>query len=137
MACVFLVACVEVGTVAVHAALAFMFVPVLTYVGGTMVVYALMAASCGDVSEDLEDVAYVVVVERTERVMVERADAQDCPICLAHAEAPVSLVCGHAFHEACIARWLAVRATCPMCRASPSAALKPQYNNNRIGLVLS
>lgn len=122
MACVLLAACVEVGMVAVQAALAFMVVPALMYVGGTMVVYALMVASCGDVSEHLEDVAYVVEWSRigTECVMVERADAQDCPVCLAHAESPVSLVCGHAFHEACIARWLAVRATCPMCRASPN-----------------
>lgn len=123
MACVFLVACIEVGTGAVQSALVLMVVPFLTYVGATMVIYALMAASCGDVSDDLEDVAYVVEWSRvgTERVMVAPADAQECPICLAHAEAPVSLVCGHAFHEECITRWLAVRVTCPMCRASPKS----------------
>jgi hypothetical protein len=42
--------------------------------------------------------------------------AQECPICLAHAEAPVALACGHAFHRACVERWLAHAATCPMCR---------------------
>jgi hypothetical protein len=44
------------------------------------------------------------------------AVAQECPICLAHAEAPVALACGHAFHLACVDRWLAHDATCPMCR---------------------
>ena len=30
-----------------------------------------------------------------------------------------TLLCGHAFHEECIARWFAVRVSCPVCRASP------------------
>ena len=53
-----------------------------------------------------------------------------CPICLsglcglcglyglcgaAHATAVTA--CGHAFHAACIARWLARARTCPVCRA--------------------
>jgi len=41
--------------------------------------------------------------------------AEPCPICLDRGCAAVT-ACGHAFHAACIARWLARATTCPACR---------------------
>jgi hypothetical protein len=39
-----------------------------------------------------------------------------CPVCLDLGCGAVT-ACGHAFHAACIARWLAHATTCPACRA--------------------
>jgi hypothetical protein len=44
------------------------------------------------------------------------ADAEKCPVCLELGCGAVA-ACGHAFHAACIARWLARATTCPVCRA--------------------
>ena len=45
--------------------------------------------------------------------------AHACAICLdgAGEGALEPLACGHAFHRACAARWLASHPTCPICRA--------------------
>ncbi len=50
--------------------------------------------------------------------LVVRAPPAECTVCLAHADAPVALACGHAFHAACVSRWLELTPTCPLCRAS-------------------
>ena len=50
--------------------------------------------------------------------LVVRAPPAECIVCLAHADAPVALACGHAFHAACVSRWLELTPTCPLCRAS-------------------
>jgi len=57
------------------------------------------------------------------------AEKPNCAICLEalhragpSAEdrgwAPEALACGHAFHGACIRRWLAKAATCPLCKGA-------------------
>lgn len=46
-------------------------------------------------------------------------EAADCHICLEPFEAGaevVKLKCGHAYHHACIATWLRMKRTCPICR---------------------
>jgi hypothetical protein len=43
-----------------------------------------------------------------------------CAVCteeIAAADAVVRLPCAHWYHHGCIAPWLGIRATCPMCRA--------------------
>jgi hypothetical protein len=86
----------------------FMTVPAICYASGILIMHALMAAPCAAVVEDAG----------TGNVMaaIRPADALDCPICLAYAAEPAALVCGHAFHAACITLWLSARGTCPMCR---------------------
>jgi hypothetical protein len=48
----------------------------------------------------------------------ERGEVDVCPICHEgmRREASAALLCGHAFHRACIDRWLDSRETCPCCR---------------------
>lgn len=49
----------------------------------------------------------------------------ECAVCLAEfAEGEIGRAlprCGHGFHEACIATWLRVNTTCPLCRAPVAA----------------
>ncbi|CAL4898232.1 unnamed protein product [Urochloa decumbens] len=43
-----------------------------------------------------------------------------CAVCteeIAAADAVVRLPCAHWYHDGCIAPWLGIRGTCPMCRA--------------------
>ncbi|OEL23390.1 hypothetical protein BAE44_0015593 [Dichanthelium oligosanthes] len=43
-----------------------------------------------------------------------------CAVCteeIAVADAVVRLPCAHWYHDGCIAPWLGIRGTCPMCRA--------------------
>ena len=63
-----------------------------------------------------------------ERLAEKRAvevPIDECSICLqivaAHARVKV-LPCGHAFHGACIARWLQRSDLCPVCRAALPAS---------------
>jgi hypothetical protein len=60
--------------------------------------------------------------------VAEAAEPGECPICLERLASErlgrlerlgrVGVgACGHAFHAACIARWFARAATCPVCRA--------------------
>ncbi|XP_010548197.1 PREDICTED: probable E3 ubiquitin-protein ligase ATL44 [Tarenaya hassleriana] len=50
----------------------------------------------------------------------ESHSVTDCSICLADfadgEEIRVLPICGHAFHVACIDRWLSSRSSCPSCR---------------------
>ena len=48
----------------------------------------------------------------------EEEDADECPICLDALGASATLVCGHAFHRACIDDWATTEATCPCCRVA-------------------
>ncbi|KAF0695384.1 Aste57867_13818 [Aphanomyces stellatus] len=46
-------------------------------------------------------------------------DDDDCAICLddyVEDPAATALPCGHAFHDTCLAAWMAKQQTCPMCR---------------------
>ncbi|KAF0896917.1 hypothetical protein E2562_030767 [Oryza meyeriana var. granulata] len=50
-----------------------------------------------------------------------------CPVCLADFADGETIrllpECMHYFHAACIDEWLRTRATCPLCRAAPDAAV--------------
>jgi len=48
----------------------------------------------------------------------------DCAVCLdlLQARDATRLECGHAFHSACIDRWVSLKPSCPVCRA-PSDTL--------------
>ena len=115
-ACVLLGALYADASSVIWLALALSLMPafVLMLVCGTL---ALLSSSCGDVEDAEEEPTKAPIAQRA--MTMRSADPQDCPICLMRADAPVSLVCGHAFHEACIARWLMVSLTCPTCRADP------------------
>ena len=41
---------------------------------------------------------------------------EDCPICKAPAEQPLSAACDHAFCKSCIEKWGHHATSCPMCR---------------------
>lgn len=46
-----------------------------------------------------------------------------CPICLCQWTSPVSTLCGHIFCKSCIAQWVKVTKSCPVCKAG-AAKLK-------------
>ena len=48
----------------------------------------------------------------------EEEEADECPFCLYAPDASATLVCGHAFHRACIDDWATTEATCPFCRVA-------------------
>ena len=77
-----------------------------------LLIYGLMfAIACA------ADVCRRVRFLTMEHVTPTRLDA-DCVICLhGSGEEGVRLECGHAFHEACLSRWLRVAWRCPTCRA--------------------
>lgn len=59
------------------------------------------------------------IVERLPRVAVRDCGSSECGVCLVgldpHARV-VQLPCRHAFHPACISKWLTqCRNTCPLC----------------------
>ena len=45
-------------------------------------------------------------------------EADECPICQCPLDATKTLVCGHAFHRACIDDWATFETTCPICRGA-------------------
>lgn len=48
-------------------------------------------------------------------------DGAECVICLDRmTTVGARLPCGHVYHRACIARWAAIKPTCPLCTASLS-----------------
>ena len=52
----------------------------------------------------------------------------ECAICLAELDSggeARTLVCGHAFHAACINEWLSKDGRCPVCRPRPTTGLWP------------
>tara|TARA_B100000902_G_scaffold341742_1_gene345347 strand:+ start:119 stop:460 length:342 start_codon:yes stop_codon:yes gene_type:complete len=53
----------------------------------------------------------------------------ECPICLDTLEDTSTTSCGHAFHPACLERWLQVNNQCPMCRTSigPPVVYESEY----------
>lgn len=63
---------------------------------------------------------HVHFLDWQERLMHERIHHDVCPICLSNYQGEDELVvsrsCQHAFHEDCLARWLARQPICPCCR---------------------
>jgi hypothetical protein len=103
------------GTIGYGTGVAILLAPVWIYAGAAVMLGALLLTTPPE---------YEAVVERDARepstarvALVVRAPPAECAICLAHAEAPVALACGHAFHAACVAAWLERKPTCPLCRA--------------------
>lgn len=57
----------------------------------------------------------------------EAPEGTECAICLDDAgENWRSLLCGHAFHEHCLLRWLRQARRCPLCRMDLHAAYLPE-----------
>jgi hypothetical protein len=58
--------------------------------------------------------------------------ADECPVCIVElkdGDAARQLpLCGHRFHADCVAAWLRVHATCPLCRASVVAPVPAAAN---------
>ena len=52
---------------------------------------------------------------------------ESCPICYQDlgARPQVTTICGHKFHQDCLQRWTARRATCPICRRGLPRAAPP------------
>lgn len=54
----------------------------------------------------------------------------ECPICLSEIntdnEVAVITPCNHAFHEACLRRWMVEQSICPMCRRSLPPISEPE-----------
>ncbi|PWZ39890.1 putative E3 ubiquitin-protein ligase ATL44 [Zea mays] len=67
----------------------------------------------------------------------EGDDADECAICLAEFEEgePTRVLpqCGHAFHAACVDRWLRAHSSCPSCRRILSLQLPPGERCRRCG----
>lgn len=61
------------------------------------------------------------LVDRLPRMLAKDCSATECRVCLAELEpnaAVVKLPCCHAFHPACISKWLTqCKNTCPLCSA--------------------
>ncbi|CAE8653729.1 unnamed protein product [Polarella glacialis] len=54
-------------------------------------------------------------------------ECQQCPTCLedfTKEQVIKQTVCGHYFHEACLAQWLKLNRTCPLCRRDLAAGLE-------------
>lgn len=52
-------------------------------------------------------------------VRVSGAGVRACSICLSESrDVYARTVCGHVFHALCLAKWLAVRDSCPECRSA-------------------
>jgi hypothetical protein len=126
---------------AVIAAIAIMVAPVILYIAATLLYFTLVSADIyyynteleenqqnekpsGDLDADVELFSHV-------------SEAQQCPICLEHADAPAALACGHAFHAGCVTRWLSrsVRSTCPICRAPVKRSRKNKETESPPELV--
>ncbi|CAN6337896.1 unnamed protein product [Urochloa humidicola] len=58
-----------------------------------------------------------------------KQQADECAVCIVELRdgEPARRVprCGHQFHADCVATWLRLHATCPLCRASVAAAAAP------------
>ena len=61
--------------------------------------------------------AAVAAAAAAAQVALGLEDELSCPICADLLVAPRNAPCGHAFCAACIARWLAVSPSCPICKA--------------------
>ncbi|XP_066354370.1 RING-H2 finger protein ATL56-like [Miscanthus floridulus] len=65
--------------------------------------------------ESIPDVAY-------QELPGGDSDRESCVICVTPYEAgeacSVLPACKHLFHKACVAKWLRVKCTCPLCRAA-------------------
>ncbi|RCV19926.1 hypothetical protein SEVIR_4G015200v4 [Setaria viridis] len=51
-----------------------------------------------------------------------KTNHEDCTICLStfrHRESMITLPCKHYYHAACVAKWLKVNKTCPVCKYEP------------------
>ncbi|XP_061341834.1 E3 ubiquitin-protein ligase SIS3-like [Gastrolobium bilobum] len=53
-------------------------------------------------------------------IEAESSSITDCSICLVEigSRETIGLPCSHMFHRDCIAKWLKIRDTCPLCRCN-------------------
>jgi len=52
-----------------------------------------------------------------------------CPICHDTCQGPIMLSCKHIYCEVCLANWLDIETTCPMCRARVSLSEGPSWRD--------
>ena len=48
---------------------------------------------------------------------INSPEVEVCAICLDDSDL-MALSCGHKYHDFCIAHWVSIDPTCPMCRAA-------------------
>mmetsp|Transcript_78487 Transcript_78487/g.188208 ORF Transcript_78487/g.188208 Transcript_78487/m.188208 type:complete len:282 (-) Transcript_78487:121-966(-) len=81
------------------------------------------------------DLRTLEAVDFKKEIFCEDANASEgqlpaeCCVCCEHFSADKVIrrtPCKHVFHEACLARWLQVNDSCPVCRVSLQAALDPE-----------
>mmetsp|Transcript_22991 Transcript_22991/g.42305 ORF Transcript_22991/g.42305 Transcript_22991/m.42305 type:complete len:999 (-) Transcript_22991:7-3003(-) len=73
---------------------------------------------CGRLVDGVEELAALAEASGSCTICLNSLSAEDGkPRRRAHARRPVvQLFCGHAFHEACLARWFEERRNCPACK---------------------
>ena len=69
----------------------------------------------------------VLNIETDDAKPTEAEDDNTCPICM-EPNANHFTVCAHKFHEQCIANWLKIKPTCPMCKTNITNANQANEN---------
>lgn len=83
------------------------------------------------------------VIDQLDRLST-RVHCDECAICMETSDESkdavdrqaIGLPCGHAFHRDCIAPWLQVQSTCPVCRWQLPKAFKGRYAVRELSSVV-